>query len=81
MEFDKNQIMNKIGAMSDDELKNVIRTIAESAGISSRKADQAVSDIDKIRKGFSGMSEKDWKNAMSMLDSNTVDNIKRQMNM
>ncbi len=81
MEIDKKQIMNKLSCLSDDELKDVVRSIAQCVGVNSRKTEQAVSDIDKLRKSFSGMSERDLQMALSMLDDKTVENIKRQINM
>ena len=81
MEIDKKQIMNKLSCLSDDELQNVVRSIAMSAGVSARRTEQAVSDIDKLRKSFSSMTERDLQRALSVLDDETVENIKRQMNM
>ena len=81
MEIDKRQIMNKLDGINDEELKNIVRSIAKCAGVSDRRAERAVSDISKLRNSLSGMSEKDLQNALSMLDEDTVNNIKRQMNM
>lgn len=80
MELDKRQIINKLNSLSDDELKNFVRSIAECAGVSRRRAEQATSDVDKLRKNFAGMSDKDLQRAMSALDPDTVENIKRQIN-
>ena len=73
--------MDKLSCLSDDELREVVRSIAMSAGVSDRRTERAVSDIDKLRKNFSSMSEKDLQRAMSVLDEETVENIKRQMKM
>ncbi|MBR6681940.1 MAG: hypothetical protein IKL40_03040 [Clostridia bacterium] len=81
MEIDKKQIMNKLSCLSDEELQNVVRSIAMSAGVSPRRTEQAVSDIDKLRKSFSSMTERDLQRALSVLDDDTVENIKRQMKM
>ncbi len=81
MEIDKKQIMNKLSCLSDDELRDVVRSIAMSAGVNSRKTEQAVSDIDKLRKSFSSMTERDLQRALNVLDDDTVENIKRQMKM
>lgn len=81
MEIDKKQIMNKLSCLSDDELRDVVRSIAMSAGVSDRKTEQAVSDIDKLRKSFSSMTERDLQRALNVLDDDTVENIKRQMKM
>ncbi len=81
MEIDKRQIMNKLDGINDEDLKNIVRSIAKCAGVSDRRAERAVSDISKLRNSLSGMSEKDLQNALSMLDEDTVNNIKRQMNM
>ena len=78
MEIDKKQIMNKLDTISDEELKNIVRAIAQSAGVSGRRVEQTVSDISKLRKGLSGMSERDLQNALSMLDEDTLNNIKKQ---
>ena len=59
----------------------MVRLIAESAGMSRSRAERAVSDISKLRKNIGSLSEKDLNNALSMLDDDTVANIKRQMNM
>ena len=81
MEIDKREIMNKLDGIGDEELKSIVRTIAECAGMNSARADRAVSDISKLRKNIGSLSEKDLQNAFSMLDDDTVNNIKRQMNM
>ncbi len=81
MEIDKRQIMNKLDGIGDEELKNIVKTIAESAGVSPRRAERAVSDISKLRQNIGNLSDKDLQNAFSMLDNNTVENIKKQMNM
>ncbi len=81
MEIDKKQIMNKLSSLSDDELRDVVRSIAMSAGVSDRKTERAVGDIDKLRKSFASMTERDLQRAMSVLDDETVENIKRQMKM
>lgn len=81
MEIDKKEIMNKLSCLSDEELQNIVRSIAMSAGVSDRKTERAVSDIDKLRKSFSSMTERDLQRAMSVLDDETVENIKRQMKM
>lgn len=81
MEIDKRQIMNKLDGIGDEELKNIVKTIAESAGVSSKRAERAVSDITKLRQNIGNLSDRDLQNALSMLDNNTVENIKRQMNM
>ena len=76
MEIDKRQIMNKLDTISDEELKNIVRAIAQSAGVSGRRVEQTVSDISKLRRGLSNMSERDLQNALSMLDEETLNNIK-----
>ena len=81
MEIDKRQIMNKLGAIGDEELKEIVRSVARCAGVSDRRAERAVSDISKLRNNLSGMTEKDLENALSMLDEDTVNNIKKQMDM
>ncbi len=81
MEIDKRQIMNKLDGIGDEELKNIVKTIAESAGVSPKRAERAVSDISKLRQNIGSLSDKDLQNAFSMLDNNTVENIKKQMNM
>lgn len=81
MEIDKREIMNKLDGIGDEELKSIVKTIAECAGMNSARADRAVSDISKLRKNIGSLSEKDLQNAFSMLDDDTVNNIKRQMNM
>ncbi len=78
MEIDKKQIMNKLDTISDEELKNIVRAIAQSAGVSGRRVEQTVSDISKLRKGLSNMSERDLQNALSMLDEDTLNSIKKQ---
>ena len=81
MEIDKRQIMNKLDGLSDDDLANIVRQIAECAGVNPRRTEQAVSDMSKLRRSLGGMSDRDLQNALSMLDEDTVRNIKRQMNM
>jgi len=81
MEIDKREIMNKLDSISDDDLRNMVRAIAQSAGISSRRAEMAASDIGKLKKSFAGMSDKELQKALSMLDGETVDDIKRRFNM
>ena len=78
MEIDKKQIMNKLDTISDEELKNIVRAIAQSAGVSGRRVEQTVSDISKLRKGLSNMSERDLQSALSMLDEDTLNSIKKQ---
>lgn len=79
MEFDKKQIMGKLESMSDEDLKNIVRAIARSAGVSERRAEQTVSDIGKLRRGVSSMSERDLQSALSCLDVDTLDEIKKQI--
>ena len=81
METDKKEIMNKLSCLSDEELQNIVHSIAMSAGVSDRKTERAVSDIDKLRKSFSSMTERDLQRALNVLDDDTVENIKRQMKM
>lgn len=81
MDIDKKEILSRLDNMSDDDLKNMVRTIAEAAGVNKRRTEQALGDIGKLKKSFAGMSERDWQRATSMLDSDTVNDIKRQMNM
>ena len=81
MEIDKRKIMNKLDSISDDDLKNIVKEIAKGAGVSEKKVGQTVSDISKLRRNLNGMSEHDLKKALSMLDEDTADKIKRQMNM
>lgn len=80
MDINKNQIMDKLGSLSDDELKNIVKSIALCAGVSESRAERAVSDMSKLRKNLGGMSDKELQKALSMLDDDTVRNIKRQMN-
>lgn len=81
MEIDKRTIMNKLDGIGDEELKQIVKAIATSAGVSSSRADRAVSDISKLRRNIGSLSEKDLQNALSMLDDSTVADIKRQMKM
>lgn len=81
MEIDKRQIMNKLENMTDEELKNIVRAIAQGAGVSGKRVEQTVSDISKLRKNLGNMSDRDLQNAMSVLDGETVENIKKQMNL
>ena len=81
MEIDKKEIMNKLDMLTDDELKNIVRSIASAAGVNERRAERAVSDIAKLRKSLGGMSDKELQSALSMLDGETVESIKKQMNM
>ena len=81
MEIDKRTIMNKLDGIGDEELKQIVQAIATSAGVSSSRADRAVSDISKLRRNIGSLSEKDLQNALSMLDDSTVADIKRQMKM
>ena len=81
MEIDKRTIMNKLDGIGDEELKQIVKSIASCAGVSNSRAERAVSDISKLRKSIGGLSERELENALSMLDAQTVDNIKKQMNM
>ena len=81
MDINKKQIMNKLDSISDDDLKNIVKSIAQCAGISGKRAEMAVSDISKLRKSLGNMSENDLNKALSMLDDKTVSDIKKQMNM
>lgn len=81
MEIDRNKIMGKLDSIGDEELKNIVRAIAESAGVGQRQTERVVSDIGKLRKSIGGLSDNDLQNALSMLDENTVNELKRQMNM
>ncbi len=80
MEIDKNKIMGKLDSIGDEELKNIVRAIAESAGVGQRQTERVVSDIGKLRKSIGGLSDNDLQNALSMLDENTVNELKRQIN-
>ena len=81
MDINKKQIMNKLDSISDDDLKNIVKSIARCAGVSERRAEVAVSDISKLRNSLGSMSENDLNKALSMLDDKTVSDIKKQMNM
>jgi len=43
--------------------------------------EQTVSDISKLRRGIGNMSDRDLQKALSMLDGESAEKIKRQMNM
>jgi precorrin isomerase len=79
MDIDKRDIMNKLSAISDDELKNIVRAVARSAGVSQSRTERVVADVGKLRTGLSGMTEKDFNDALSLVDSETADSIKKQM--
>ena len=81
MDINKKQIMEKLDTIGDEDLKIMVKMIASSAGVSERRADRAVYDISKLRKSICNMSEKDLNNALSMLDGDAVDDIKRRMDM
>ncbi|MBE6643029.1 MAG: hypothetical protein E7615_05195 [Ruminococcaceae bacterium] len=81
MEIDKRQIMKKIEKMSDEDLKSIVSEIAKGAGVSERRVEQTVSDISKLRRGIGNMSDRDLQKALSMLDGESAEKIKRQMNM
>ena len=81
MEIDKKQIMNRLDSISDEDLKEMILMIAKCSGVSDRRAECAVSDVSKLRKGLGSMSEKELTSALSSLDEQTVMQIKKQMNM
>lgn len=76
MEIDKGKILEKLNAMSDDELRNIIKTIATSAGVSERKADAVLKDVTRLRRGFDKMSEKQISHALDKLDPSTVEKIR-----
>lgn len=81
MEINKREMMSKLDSVSDSQLQELVKTIAKCAGVSDRRADKAVADISKLRRGLSTMSEKELNDALSMLDEETVENLKRQLNM
>lgn len=81
VEIDKKQIMNRLDSISDEDLKEMILMIAKCSGVSDRRAERAVSDVSKLRKGLGSMSEKELTSALSSLDEQTVMQIKKQMNM
>ena len=79
MEIDKNKLMEKIGSMSDDELRSVIKSIALSAGVSEKKADRVLKDVGKIRRGVGKLGEREIEFALGKLDDETVGKIKQQL--
>lgn len=81
MEIDKREIMNKLDGLKDEELKSIVRSIALAAGVSERRAEQAVSDVKKLRRSIGGMNDRDLQNALSLLDEKTVEDIKKQIDM
>lgn len=81
LEIDKKQIMNRLDSISDEDLKEMILMIAKCSGVSDRRAERAVSDVSKLRRGLGSMSEKELTSALSSLDEQTVMQIKKQMNM
>ena len=80
MEIDKKMIMNRLDSLGDEELKQIVRSVAQCAGVSDRKAEKALSDIKKVRKGLAGMSENDLSRALSSVDEETLESIKNQLN-
>ena len=81
MEINKKDMMNKLDNVSDSQLQELVKTIAKCAGVSDSRADRAVADISKLRRGLSTISEKELNEALAMLDDETVANLKKQMNM
>lgn len=79
MEIDKRDIMNKLSAISDDDLKDIVRSVARCAGVSQARTERVVSDVGKLRSGLSGMTEKDLNDALSLVDPETADSIRKQM--
>lgn len=79
MEIDKKDIMNKLSAISDEELKSIVRSVAKCAGVSQAKTERVVSDVGRLRYGLSGMTEKDLNEALSLMDKETAESIRRQM--
>lgn len=79
MEIDKKQIMNRLDSIGDEELRQIVRSVAKCAGMSETRAERAVADIKKVREGLSGLSEKELNYALSSVDEATLGNIKKQL--
>ena len=79
MEIDKSKLLEKLNSMSDEELKSVIKSIAESAGVSDRKADRVLKNVGKIRRGMENLSDREFNGVIGRLDGKTLDAIKKQL--
>lgn len=79
MEIDKSKLLEKLNSMSDEELKSVIKSIAQSAGVSDRKADRVLKNVGKIRRGMENLSDREFNGVIGRLDGKTLDAIKKQL--
>lgn len=66
MEIDKN-LKNELLSLNDETLKNLVNTVAKSAGINMSKSAIGKSDIEKIRSVISNATNKDAQEALKIL--------------
>ncbi len=59
-------MLNGIGALSDEKLATLIKDIGAAVGASERKTDSLTGDLTKVRRTISSMSEEEAKRLIDM---------------
>ena len=68
--------LQKLASLSDDELREKINSIAESAGIDSSRTSPFLKDISGIKKKLNSLSDAQIKALLSALGEENVKKIK-----
>lgn len=68
MQLDRNAI-NRLLAMNDDQLKTMIRVLAENSGLDLSSFQIHPSDVDSIRRALAGATDADLARAAEQLRS------------
>ncbi len=66
MQIDKN-LKNELLSLNDGTLKNLVNSIAQSAGINMANSSISKSDIEKIRAAITNATDKDAEEALKIL--------------
>ena len=65
-------LISKLGGMSDDELRVIIKKIADAAGADSRKTERALANIRSLKKRAVRMSDEELKKIADSCDQEKV---------
>lgn len=65
----ENSIAEKLSSLSDMELYNMINAVCEAVGMDAKKSAALISDIPRLRRMISALSDKQLSNLISSLST------------
>lgn len=72
-------LLDKLSALSDEELREAVKKAAMLLGASEREAEQAAGSTPKIRAKLSSATDREIKRALSRIDEETVRSIAKEI--